>query len=75
MGKVKSYGESIERLNEILQNIDESNVPIDKLAEQVVEAADLLKNCKNILTEIEAKVKTVLTDLQQEFTEDDDESN
>jgi exodeoxyribonuclease VII small subunit len=72
MGKSKSYGESIERLNDILQNIDESNIPIDKLAEQVVEAADLLKNCKNILTETEAKVKTVLSDLQQEFSDHDD---
>ena len=63
----RSYSEAIARLDEILEDIDQSKVPIDVLAERVVEAAGLLKRCKSVLTETEAKVKDVLQDLEQEF--------
>jgi exodeoxyribonuclease VII small subunit len=73
----KSYSEAIARLDEILEDIDQSKVPIDVLAERVVEAAGLLKRCKSVLTETEAKVKDVLQDLDKEFgdaeAEDDEE--
>ncbi len=63
----KSYSEAISRLDEILEDIDQSKIPIDVLAERVVEAAGLLKRCKSVLTETEAKVKDVLQDLDKEF--------
>jgi exodeoxyribonuclease VII small subunit len=72
----KSYSEAIARLDAILEDIDQSKVPIDVLAERVVEAAGLLKRCKSVLTETEAKVKDVLQELDQEFgeaEEDEDE--
>ena len=65
----KSYSEAIARLDEILEDIDRSQIPIDALAERVVEAAGLLKRCKSVLTETEAKVKDVLQDLDKEFSE------
>lgn len=68
----KSYSEAIARLDEILEDIDQSKVPIDVLAERVVEAAGLLKRCKSVLTETEAKVKDVLQDLDKEFGDDED---
>ena len=68
----KSYSEAIARLDEILEDIDQSKVPIDVLAERVVEAAGLLKRCKNVLTETEAKVKDVLQDLDKEFGDPED---
>jgi exodeoxyribonuclease VII small subunit len=70
----KTYSEAIARLDAILEDIDQSKVPIDVLAERVVEAAGLLKRCKSVLTETEAKVKDVLQELDQEFggTEDGD---
>ena len=67
----RSYSEAIARLDEILEDIDQSKVPIDVLAERVVEAAGLLKRCKNVLTETEAKVKDVLQDLDREFGDED----
>lgn len=68
MKEVKqSYSEAIARLDEILEDIDQSKIPIDVLAERVVEAAGLLKRCKSVLTETEAKVKDVLQDLDKEF--------
>lgn len=66
-----SYSEAIARLDEILEDIDQSKVPIDVLAERVVEAAGLLKRCKGVLTETEAKVKDVLQDLDREFADDE----
>lgn len=68
----RSYSEAIARLDEILEDIDQSKVPIDVLAERVVEAAGLLKRCKSVLTETEAKVKDVLQDLDKEFGDEDD---
>ena len=63
----KSYGEAMERLNSILESIDESEVPIDELADKVTEASDLLKTCKGILGATEAKVKNVLDSLDKDF--------
>jgi exodeoxyribonuclease VII small subunit len=72
MKEVKqSYSEAIARLDAILEDIDQSKVPIDVLAERVVEAAGLLKRCKSVLTETEAKVKDVLQDLDKEFGDAD----
>jgi exodeoxyribonuclease VII small subunit len=68
-----NYSQAIERLDEILEDIDESRVPIDTLAERVVEAAGLLKRCKSVLTETEAKVRDVLKDLETDFGDEDKE--
>jgi len=67
-----SYTEAIQRLDVILEDIDQSRVPIDLLAERVVEAAALLKRCKSVLTETEAKVRDVLQDLETDFGEGND---
>lgn len=71
----KTYSEAIARLDAILEDIDQSKVPIDVLAERVVEAAGLLKRCKSVLTETEAKVKDVLQDLDKEFGDADDDDD
>lgn len=65
-----NYADAIRRLDEILEDIDQSRIPIDTLAERVVEAAALLKRCKTLLTETEAKVRDVLQDLEKDFGED-----
>jgi len=64
-----NYSEAVKRLDAILEDIDQSRVPIDVLAERVVEAAALLKRCKSVLTETEAKVRDVLQDLEKDFGE------
>ena len=66
-----TYSQAIKRLDEILEDIDQSRIPIDELAERVVEAAALLKRCKSVLTETEAKVRDVLQDLEKDFGDDD----
>jgi exodeoxyribonuclease VII small subunit len=66
-----TYSEAIKRLDEILEDIDQSRVPIDALAERVVEAAALLKRCKSVLTDTEAKVRDVLQDLEKDFGDEE----
>ncbi len=68
-----TYSEAIKRLDEILEDIDQSRIPIDALADRVVEAAALLKRCKSVLTETEAKVRDVLQDLEKDFGDGDDQ--
>ena len=56
-----------------MEDIDQSRVPIDVLAERVLEAAVLLKRCKSLLTETEAKVRDVLQGLEKDFGDGEDE--
>ncbi|NLB64402.1 MAG: exodeoxyribonuclease VII small subunit [Fibrobacter sp.] len=65
----QSYQQSMERLELILQNIDNSDIAIDELALQVQEAAELLKNCKKILVKTEKEVQKSLDSLENEFDE------
>ena len=66
-GKAKNYTEAIARLDEILEQIDQNQVPLDELAARVEEASELLKYCKDVLTKTEAKVSGVLEELEKDF--------
>jgi len=57
------YSEAVKRLEEILENVDRSNVGIDELADLVKEASDLIKNCRSILTSTEQNVQEALEEL------------
>lgn len=72
-GKAKNYTEAIARLDEILEQIDQNQVPLDELAARVEEASELLKYCKDVLTKTEAKVSGVLEELEKDFGGDDEE--
>jgi len=58
------YSEAVKRLEEILENVDRSNVGIDELADLVREASDLIKNCRSILTSTEQNVQEALEELE-----------
>jgi len=59
------YGEAVKRLEEILENVDRSNVGIDELADLVKEASDLIKNCRSILINTEERVQETLKTLEE----------
>lgn len=63
-----SYQQAMDRLEQILENIDDSAVSIDELASQVQEATGLLKTCRHILTRTEAGVQEALRSLDSEVT-------
>lgn len=66
----QSYSASIERLEEILENIDRADLGVDELASQITEASELLKTCKGILKKTETQVKDVLSSLEEDFEEE-----
>jgi len=72
MSTQKNYTEAIERLDEILEQIDQNEVPLDELAARVEEASGLLKFCKDVLTRTEAKVSGVLDELEKDFGEEEE---
>ena len=64
------YQNAMNRLEEILSKIDQSDVSVDELASQVEEATKLLRECKAILSDTEKNVQKALSDLNEEAEKD-----
>jgi len=60
------YKNAMERLESILDRIDNSEMEIDELAGQVQEATELLRKCRQILINTEKNVQEALANLDGE---------
>jgi exodeoxyribonuclease VII small subunit len=60
------YKNAMDRLEAILERIDNSEMGIDELAGQVQEATNLLKKCRQILVSTEKNVQEALASLEGE---------
>jgi len=60
-----SYGKAAERLEEILQRIEEGQVDIDELSGLVREAAGLITLCRDKIQAAEVQVKTITEQLER----------
>ena len=60
------YKNAMDRLEAILEKIDNSEMGIDELAGQVQEATNLLKKCRQILVSTEKNVQEALASLEGE---------
>lgn len=60
------YKNAMDRLEAILEKIDNSEMGIDELAGQVEEATNLLKKCRQILLATEKNVQEALDSLEGE---------
>lgn len=60
------YKNAMDRLEAILEKIDNSEMGIDELAGQVQEATSLLKKCRQILVSTEKNVQEALASLEGE---------
>jgi exodeoxyribonuclease VII small subunit len=60
--KEKSYEEKLEELEDILDRLDNAETPLDDLAKDVKRGAVLIK-------ELDAKLKSVETEVQDAFSE------
>ncbi len=65
--KESTYTDAMQRLEEILESIDDPRTGIDTLAEQVREASGHLKTCRAILTRTEEEITSALDELQDEM--------
>ena len=54
------YGKAMKRLEEIINKIENEEVDVDELAQQVKEAVELIKVCKNKIEKAEMEVKEVV---------------
>lgn len=58
------YEEAVSRLEEIVMKMENDELDIDQMAQQLKEAQQLIKLCKDRLTKVDADIKAVM-DAQQ----------
>ena len=61
-----TYEQKVDKLDKILKRLDNSETPIDKLAEDVKLGASLIKELDKKLKEVEAEVKDAFKELDDE---------
>jgi exodeoxyribonuclease VII small subunit len=59
-----TYTEAFEELEQIIQEIEEGEITVDKLSEKVKRAAELIMICKKKLTNTEEDVNQILKELE-----------
>ena len=67
--KEMRYGHAAERLEEILNEIEEGQVDIDELSGLVEEAAGLVTLCRKKIQSAEIQVKKITEQLEREAPE------
>jgi exonuclease VII small subunit len=60
-----TYEEKEERLDEILQRLDRSETPVDKLSEDAREAASLIKSMEDTLRKSKQELTGVFEELEK----------
>jgi exodeoxyribonuclease VII small subunit len=65
MAEVK-YSKALERLEKIVEKIENEEIDIDELSASVKEAVVLIKTCKEKITKAEMEVKQVVEELAKE---------
>jgi exodeoxyribonuclease VII small subunit len=60
------YSKAMEKLEDIIQRIENEEIDIDELSEKVKEAAALVKVCKDKILKAEIEVKDVVESFNKE---------
>ena len=63
MEKKETYNEAVEKLREIVEDIESGELDVDVLSEKVKEATRLIKLCKDKLFKADEEVKKILDEL------------
>lgn len=53
-----SYSEAYKKLEELVEQLEDGNIPLDKLSENVKKARELVTICENKLRQIEEEIET-----------------
>jgi len=64
MTKKINYEEAFDELQQIVQDIEEGDVTVDDLAAKVKRAAELIKVCRQKLSNTEEDVNNILRELE-----------
>ncbi len=63
------YGDAIEELEDILEEIEAEDVDLDDLADKVERASDLVELCRDKLDRTEVQVQSIIEDLEADEEE------
>lgn len=61
--KEETYNEAVEKLRQIVSDIERGDMDVDLLSEKVKEATRLIKLCKDKLYKADDEVKKILEEL------------
>jgi exodeoxyribonuclease VII small subunit len=61
--KVFSFNEAVTEIEKILRNIESGDLDIDKLAEAVKRASELIRQCQKKLRNTEEEINSIFKDL------------
>ncbi len=62
--KTLSYSEALNRIEEILEKIEEGNMEIDQLSEHLKEVSMLIKLCKGKIANTEEEINKILQNIE-----------
>lgn len=65
------YTKAVKKLDDILAKIESQEIDVDELADNVKEAVDLLKVCKNKIEKAQLEVKKVVDGFAPEDRDDE----
>lgn len=60
-----TYQQAIEELEQIVNEIENESIDMDKLSGKVKRASELIRICRKILTDTEGDVQNILRDLKE----------
>lgn len=61
------YAQAMERLNKIIEHIENEEIDVDELSRQVKDAVKLIHTCKQKIEKAEMEVKNVVDAFQKEL--------
>lgn len=73
--KEMTYEESIEKLNEILEKLENEDLTLEESVNQFKEGMKLYRNCDNILSKTEGEIKLIIDaneDIEENFLREDE---
>lgn len=59
----KSYSESIEELEKLLEQLEKNEIPLEELSEVVKKATDLIHQCQKQLFETDLEIQKLFEDI------------
>lgn len=62
--KAISYSEAIQKIEEILEQIEEGNMEIDQLGESLKEVSNLIQLCKSKISKTEKEINNILQNIE-----------
>jgi exodeoxyribonuclease VII small subunit len=65
MSEKLTYQQAIEELEQIVNEIENEEIPVDELSEKVKRASKLIRLCKAKLTKTEEEVAKVLEEIKE----------